>query len=299
MVRKGVILAGGKGTRLNPCTLTISKQLLPVFDKPMIYYPLSTLMMAGVTEILVISTPRDCPQFEALLGDGEKWGIRISYALQAEPRGLADAFIIGAEFIAGDPVCLILGDNIFYGHGFSQVVAQLAAKHDNGAQIFGYRVRDARPYGVVTVDKHGVVDSLEEKPQHPRSSWAVPGLYFYDAEVSDMARDLKPSARGELEITDLNRAYMAKGKLTAQLLGRGTAWLDLGTFEGLLDAANFVRVIEERQGLKICCPEEVAWRMGLINDHALADLSKQLSASDYGRYLSGLLEQGRHLQPSA
>lgn len=287
---KGIILAGGHGTRLYPLTLAIIKQLLPVYDKPMIYYPLSMLMLAGIQEILVISTPAALPAFESLLQDGSEWGLKFSYVEQAEPRGLADAFLLRPEFIANEPVCLILGDNIFFGQGMPAILRQ-AAKLEKGAQIFGYPVRDPRRYGVVEFDENGLALSIEEKPSRPRSIYAVPGLYFYDNKVVDLARDLKPSARGELEITDLNRIYMQKGELSVNILGRGVAWLDMGTHESLLQAANFVQAVEERQGTMISCPEEIAYRMGYIGKDELRQQAKRYNGNQYGAYLERLLEE--------
>ena len=290
MNRKGIILAGGSGTRLYPLTHTISKQLLPVYDKPMIYYPLSTLMLAGIREILVITTPRDERSFRDLLGDGSQWGIRLDYAVQPQPGGLAQAFLIGRDFIGSDPSCLILGDNIFYGHG---MVKQLrtAAERENGATVFGYWVSDPERYGVAEFGPDGSVVSLEEKPAHPKSSYAVTGVYFYDGLVCDLASELKPSSRGELEITDLNNLYLAQGQLFLEKLGRGTAWLDTGTHESLMQAGNFIETIELRQGLKICCPEEVAYEQRWIGADQLAGIAKALSKSGYGQYLLGLLER--------
>jgi glucose-1-phosphate thymidylyltransferase len=291
MNRKGIILAGGSGTRLYPLTHTISKQLLPVYDKPMIYYPLSTLMLAGIREILVITTPRDEMSFRDLLGDGSQWGIRLSYAVQPEPGGLAQAFVIGKEFVAGDPSCLILGDNIFYGHG---MVKQLraAAGRENGATVFGYWVRDPERYGVAQFGPYGNVVSLEEKPVNPKSNYAVTGIYFYDEKVCDLAADLRPSPRGELEITDLNNLYLSQGGLFLEKLGRGTAWLDTGTHESLMQAGNFIETIEQRQGLKICCPEEVAFQQRWIDSDQLSQVAAALSKSGYGEYLLGLLRRG-------
>lgn len=286
---KGIVLAGGSGTRLYPLTHAISKQLMPVYDKPLIYYPLATLMLAGIREILIITTPDDRKVFEKLLGDGAEWGISLSYAVQPKPEGLAQAFLIGADFIGTDPVCLILGDNLFYGHGLPEVLRRAAAVEEGGV-IFGYYVRDPERYGVVSFDKAGKVTGIEEKPVQPRSNFAVPGIYFYDAAVVDVARGLKPSPRGELEITDVNRVYLDRGKLTVELLGRGVAWLDTGTHEALLQAANFVQVIEERQGLKISCPEEIAYRMGYIEASQLRALAERLSKSGYGQYLLQLLD---------
>ena len=290
MNRKGIILAGGSGSRLHPLTLSISKQLLPVYDKPMIYYPLSTLMLAGIRDILLISTPRDLPAFKALLGDGQRWGLDITYAEQPSPDGLAQAFLIGEEFIGDDSVCLILGDNIFYAEGMSGLL-RTAAQQTEGATVFGYSVSNPKDYGVVEFDADGAVVSLEEKPQKPKSRYAVTGLYFYDNQVVEIARQLKPSPRGELEITDVNKAYLAKQQLKVELFSRGTAWLDTGQQQSLLDAANFVRIVEERQGQKIACPEEIAYRLGYINAGELAALAQPLLKSGYGEYLLGLLDQ--------
>lgn len=290
MNRKGIILAGGSGSRLHPLTLSISKQLLPVYDKPMIYYPLSTLMLAGIRDILLISTPRDLPAFKALLGDGQRWGLDITYAEQPSPDGLAQAFLIGEEFIGDDSVCLILGDNIFYAEGMSGLL-RTAAQQTEGATVFGYSVSNPKDYGVVEFDADGAVVSLEEKPQIPKSRYAVTGLYFYDNQVVEIARQLKPSPRGELEITDVNKAYLAKQQLKVELFSRGTAWLDTGQQQSLLDAANFVRIVEERQGQKIACPEEIAYRLGYINAGELAALAQPLLKSGYGEYLLGLLDQ--------
>jgi len=285
---KGIILAGGSGTRLYPATHVVSKQLLPVYDKPMIYYPLSTLMLAGIRDVLVISTEHDLPRFRQLLGDGAQWGMNFSYAVQQEPNGLAEAFIIGRDFIGNDAVSLVLGDNIFYAQGLAPKLQQ-AANRGEGATVFCYQVRDPERYGVAEIDASGRVVSLEEKPLHPTSHWAVTGLYFYDNQVVDIARDVKPSARGELEITCVIRDYLSRGKLEAELLGRGAAWLDTGTHESLMDAARYVEVIERRQGLKIGCPEEVAWRMGFIGDAELVRLGETLGKSGYGDYLKSLL----------
>lgn len=284
---KGIVLAGGSGTRLHPITQGISKQLMPIYDKPMVYYPISTLMMAGIREILVVTTPQDAGQFQRLLQDGRRWGMRISYAVQPRPEGLAQAFVLGAEFIGADKVALVLGDNIFFGPGLG---TRLRDKLDvDGGHIFAYRVSEPEAYGVVEFDDDGVVLSIEEKPTHPRSSWAVPGLYFYDNEVVDIASRLKPSDRGELEITAVNEAYLQRGALTVTPLPRGTAWLDTGTFEGLMAASQFVHVIEARQGQKIGCVEEVAWRNGWIGDAELEALAGDLAKSGYGDYLQGLL----------
>ena len=288
---RGIILAGGTGSRLHPITLGISKQLVPVYDKPMIYYPLSTLMLAGVRDVLIITTPHDAPAFEALLGDGSQFGISISWARQPSPDGLAQAFVIGADHVRGERSALVLGDNIFYGHGLG---SQLRRFEDlRGAAIFGYRVSDPTSYGVVEFDEHGTAVSLEEKPARPRSQFAVPGLYFYDQQVVDIAADLKPSARGELEITDLNRVYLERGELAVQMLHRGTAWLDTGTFDTLADAGSFVRTLEGRQGLKIGVPEEVAWRRGFLTDDELRRRAEPLLKSGYGGYLLGLLDDPR------
>lgn len=283
---KGIILAGGKGTRLYPLTQAVSKQVLPVYDKPMIYYPLSMLMLAGIREILVISTPEDLPLFERLLGDGSRWGLSFEYAEQAEPRGLADAFIVGEEFIGGESACLILGDNIFFGHDIPKEL-RAAAELGTGATIFAYPVRDPERYGIVEFDDDGKAISLEEKPEKPRSNFAIPGLYFYDQRVVEFAKNLKPSARGEIEITDLNRIYLEMGELNVLQLGRGTAWLDAGKHEALLQAANFVQAVEERQGVMISCPEEIAYRMGYITLDDLAELAKGYPNS-YGEYLQRL-----------
>lgn len=290
--KKGIILAGGSGTRLHPLTRTVSKQLMPVYDKPMIYYPLSVLMLAGVQEILIITAPADAPAFEHLLGDGASWGITIRYAQQPRPEGLAQAYHIGAEFVGIDPSVLILGDNIFHGHGLPELLGSASARAD-GATVFGYYVNDPTAYGVVSFDERGRAESIEEKPANPKSRYAVTGLYFYDGDAVALARDLAPSPRGELEITDLNRLYLEAGKLNVELMGRGFAWLDTGTHGSLLDAANYVRIVEERQGLKICCPEEIAWRMGLIGDSQLEAIAEPLRKSGYGEYLLNQLRQGK------
>lgn len=290
-MRKGIILAGGSGSRLYPVTRAFSKQLVPVYDKPMIYYPLSTLILAGISEILIITTPRDRPLFEDLLGDGAALGLSLQYAVQPEPGGLAQAYHIGAAFVGNDPSALILGDNIFYGHGLTGML-QTAAKRKGGATVFGYYVNDPKAYGVVSFDPDGRVTSIEEKPARPKSNYAVTGLYFYDGRAVDFATRITPSERGELEITDLNRLYLESGDLNVEILGRGYAWLDTGTHESLLDAANFVRITEERQGLKICSPEELCWRMGFIDDNGLKRLAEPLRKSGYGEYLLRLLEGG-------
>ena len=288
-MRKGIVLAGGSGTRLHPLTQVISKQLMPVFDKPMIYYPLSTLMLAGIREVLIITTPRDQQSFKALLGDGSNWGMSLDYAVQPEPAGLAQAYHIGANFVGDQPSVLVLGDNIFYGHGLVDLLESANAR-DTGATVFGYYVKDPSSYGVVSFDAQGRAETIEEKPAVPRSNYAVTGLYFYDGNAVRLARDLKPSPRGELEITDLNRLYLEAGQLYLEVMGRGYAWLDTGTHSSLIDAALYVRVTEERQGLKICCPEEIAWRRGFIDDAQLAKLAAPLRKSGYGEYLMGLLE---------
>ena len=287
---KGIILAGGSGTRLYPLTKSVSKQLMPVYDKPMIYYPLAIQMLAGIQEVLLITTPEDNEQFKRLLGDGSQWGISLSYAIQPKPEGLAQAFIIGEEFIGSDTVCLILGDNIFYGQGFSEIL-QKSARLNKGATVFGYYVRDPKRYGVVSFDENGRATSIEEKPAQPKSNYAVTGLYFYDNEVISIAKQIKPSSRGELEITDVNNVYLERGLLQVERLGRGTAWLDTGTHASLLDAANFIKVVEDRQGLKLACLEEIAYRMRYIDKQQLALLAEPLKKNGYGRYLLQILEE--------
>jgi glucose-1-phosphate thymidylyltransferase len=291
MARKGIILAGGSGTRLYPITQSISKQLLPVYDKPMIYYPLSVLMLAGIREVLIINTPHEQELFKRLLGDGSQWGMTIEYAVQPSPDGLAQAFLIGRDFLAGQPSCLVLGDNIFHGTGLTELLNR-ADGRGHGATVFGYYVSDPERYGVAEFDAAGKVVGLEEKPAKPKSNYAVTGLYFYDGRASDFAAALKPSARGELEITDLNRCYLKEGALHLEQLGRGYAWLDTGTHQSLLEASNFIETIEARQGLRVCCPEEIAWGNGWINDQQLLDLAKPLAKNGYGQYLQSLVQRG-------
>lgn len=290
MKRKGIILAGGSGTRLHPATLAISKQLLPVYDKPMVYYPLSTLMLAGIRDILIISTPQDTPRFEQLLGDGSKWGLNLQYVVQSSPDGLAQAFILGEEFIGNDPSALVLGDNIFYGHDFHQLLGN-ATLRTEGASVFAYHVTDPERYGVAEFNTSGKVLSLEEKPKVPKSNYAVTGLYFYDQQVVEMAKSLKPSARGELEITDLNRLYLEQGTLNVEIMGRGYAWLDTGTHESLLDASQFIATLENRQGLKVACPEEIAYRQDWIDAKQLEKLAQPLTKNGYGQYLLQVLKE--------
>ena len=288
--KKGILLAGGSGTRLLPATGAVSKQLLPIYDKPMVYYPLSSLMLAGIRDILLISTPEDTPLFERLLGDGSSFGVRIQYRIQAAPEGIAQAFLIAEDWIDGDPVALALGDNVFYGHGFPDAI-QRAASRQTGATVIGYHVHDPERYGVIDIAPDGRILSIEEKPEKPRSNYAVTGLYFYDADVVEIARNLEPSARGELEITDVNRSYLDRGALQVERLGRGVAWLDTGTHEALLQAANFIQAVQERQGLRVSCPEEIGWRNGWVDDAQLREQASALAKNEYGDYLLSLLDE--------
>ena len=290
MQRKGIILAGGSGTRLHPATLAMSKQLLPVYDKPMIYYPLTTLMLAGIRDVLIISTPQDTPRFQALLGDGSQWGINLCYCVQPRPDGLAQAFILGRDFVDGHPSALVLGDNIFYGHDFQKLLRN-ASNQENGATVFAYHVTDPERYGVVEFDQDQKAMSIEEKPERPKSNYAVTGLYFYDAQVCDIAAGIKPSPRGELEITDINRHYLSQGELNVEIMGRGYAWLDTGTHDSLLEASHYIATIEKRQGLRVACPEEIAYRMNWIDAAQLEDLARPLLKSGYGRYLQNILNE--------
>ena len=291
MIEKGIILAGGSGTRLHPLTLAVSKQLMPVYDKPMIYYPLSTLMLSGIRDVLIITTPHDQSQFQRLLGDGSQWGMCFRYAVQASPDGLAQAFLIGREFIGGKPCALVLGDNIFYGHGMQSMLVE-AAKRDDGATVFGYYVANPQAYGVAEFDAMGTVVGIEEKPEKPKSNYAVTGLYFYDRHVADLAQSLKPSKRGELEITDLNRLYLEQGKLRVEIFGRGVAWLDTGTHDSLMQAANFIQTIQARQGLSVACPEEIAYVKGWIGAEKVLELAEPLKKTGYGQYLIDLIRRG-------